>query len=572
MASTCANHSSAGESCLKPAPFSCKNCRLVSYCGSECQREHWAIHKKDCKCDVMSKTWKPAWTVENRTPDFVQEVIKSFEFGGSKYLWGNVPAIDVLRLDKNEGVSYDKELNVLFAASGDLRNVIATITSLPDSFDKGLSAVLNDKEFDVVARNAIMLLLCLTINDPEEAASAITHIWYSSSIWESHMNLLQENIRPLIAKVCAETEGNSQDALLVTWKFGPSSLQLALSNDDWKRLLNFLKVPAGLTVDRANEIRTAVTLAKECRDFRDRKYATMPCAHRLAEERFRQDGLMVPFAGSRKPYTVPNPTMFQNPNEWPMPYVADPLHGWDMHEISAKSSSPATSDRYGILQAHVQTLLQLFHSRLRTHSCSFQLFNLNATELPDYLKEASFSRIEMANISDVGYLGCAMSLFTLSPLLQRPSDNPHATLLMLFMNAAREKLTTQDELAENTRLVPVLALAGFVRPPRPGSEPYGPDFMLFIRAAGFYMDFETCFDRYIKDQHFDLVGSVCGMEMKKTHTIVEKWPWSPKLRPGQPGSRQEFDSLVQSAYAGHERYVEWKSVGRSMIESMSVGG
>lgn len=277
----------------------------------------------------MSETWKPAWTIEDRTPDFVQEVAKSFEFGGSKHFWGNTPAIDVLRLDKNEGVDYDKKLNLLFAgksekallrlhdsrlidmylplASGDLRNVIKTITSLPDSFDKELSVVLNDKEFDVFARNAIMLLLCLVIVEPEEAASAITHIWYSSLIQESHINLLQEKIRPRIAQVCARVEGNSEDALQTTWEFETSSLQVTLSNDNWKRLLNFLKVPAGLTVDRANEIRTAVTLAKECRDFRDRKYSTMPRPHRLAEERFREDGIMVPFGGSRKPYTVPNP-------------------------------------------------------------------------------------------------------------------------------------------------------------------------------------------------------------------------------------------------------------------------
>jgi hypothetical protein len=277
----------------------------------------------------MSETWKPAWTIEDRTPDFVQEVAKSLEFGGSKHFWGNTPAIDVLRLDKNEGVDYDKKLNLLFAgksekallrlhdsrlidmylplASGDLRNVIKTITSLPDSFDKELSVVLNDKEFDVFARNAIMLLLCLVIVEPEEAASAITHIWYSSLIQESHINLLQEKIRPRIAQVCARIEGNSEDALQTTWEFETSSLQVTLSNDNWKRLLNFLKVPAGLTVDRANEIRTAVTLAKECRDFRDRKYSTMPRPHRLAEERFREDGIMVPFGGSRKPYTVPNP-------------------------------------------------------------------------------------------------------------------------------------------------------------------------------------------------------------------------------------------------------------------------
>lgn len=36
-------------------------------------------------------------------------------FGTKKYLWGNVPALDVLRLDSNEGVEYDGPLRVLFA-------------------------------------------------------------------------------------------------------------------------------------------------------------------------------------------------------------------------------------------------------------------------------------------------------------------------------------------------------------------------------------------------------------------------------------------------------------------------
>lgn len=105
----------------------------------------------------------------------------------------------------------------------------------------------------------------------------------------------------------------------------------------------------------------------------------------------------------------------------------------------------------------------------------------------------------MANVCDVSYLGCARSLVDLSPLLQRPSENPHATILMLFMNAACKKFTTQDEIKETLRLVPVLSLAGFVRPPRPGLEPYGPDFMLFNRALGFYMDLETYFPRYVQE-------------------------------------------------------------------------
>lgn len=36
-------------------------------------------------------------------------------FGGGRKLWGDVPAIDVLALDGNEGASWEEEVKVLFA-------------------------------------------------------------------------------------------------------------------------------------------------------------------------------------------------------------------------------------------------------------------------------------------------------------------------------------------------------------------------------------------------------------------------------------------------------------------------
>lgn len=35
--------------------------------------------------------------------------------GTIRYLWGNMPSIDVLQLSSNEGVDYSKDLNILFA-------------------------------------------------------------------------------------------------------------------------------------------------------------------------------------------------------------------------------------------------------------------------------------------------------------------------------------------------------------------------------------------------------------------------------------------------------------------------
>jgi hypothetical protein len=48
--------------------------------------------------------------------------------------------------------------------------------------------------------------------------------------------------------------------------------------------------------------------------------------------------------------------------------------------------------------------------------------------------------------------------------------------------------------------------------------------------------------------------------MKETHTIIDKWPYRLKLRPGQPGAQEEFDRCISGGMSGKERYVEWKRV------------
>lgn len=73
---------------------------------------------------------------------------------------------------------------------------------------------MNDLEFDVVARNAILLLLALTSQDstnpgetkdtstPTDIAEALVHIWYSASIPSSVLSLLQNRVKPLIVELC----------------------------------------------------------------------------------------------------------------------------------------------------------------------------------------------------------------------------------------------------------------------------------------------------------------------------------------------------------------------------------
>jgi hypothetical protein len=94
---------------------------------------------------------------------------------GGQYLWGNTPALDILKLEGNEGESTERNFNLLFAASGDLRNIIETIVSLPNEYKGTIRVVINDVNFNVVAMNIILLMVALHF-EPEEAAATILHV------------------------------------------------------------------------------------------------------------------------------------------------------------------------------------------------------------------------------------------------------------------------------------------------------------------------------------------------------------------------------------------------------------
>lgn len=68
-----------------------------------------------------------------------------------------------------------------------------------------------------------------------------------------------------------------------------------------------MTIPEGLTAERANQIRTAVTLAKCRKDYRDRHLLFQTPSHRIAINRFSEDGLLLPFGSRRYDFREPNP-------------------------------------------------------------------------------------------------------------------------------------------------------------------------------------------------------------------------------------------------------------------------
>lgn len=179
---------------------------------------------------------------------------------------------------------------------------------IPTAYDQSLNVHINDRDFDVVARNAIMLLVLLTAEDTAAAVECTIHIWYSAQIRETDMDLLRSSVLPLITDVCSKISSKAPGAVLgKTWIFGDRSLRLVLTKKEWSTLLDYFEVPEGLSSSQAQQIRTGVTLAKGRRDYRERRLSAQVPAHRGCINRFREDGILLPFGYSRDLFVAPNP-------------------------------------------------------------------------------------------------------------------------------------------------------------------------------------------------------------------------------------------------------------------------
>ncbi|KAH0421179.1 hypothetical protein CcaCcLH18_13597 [Colletotrichum camelliae] len=557
----CANQAPDNTKCNSTGRFACKNCLLITYCGPECQKSHWAMHKLDCKSRLGKEGWQPGWVLENRNPAFVGDGPPQVAYGGGKYLWGNVPAFDVLQLGANEGVSYNEQLRLLFAASGDLRNIVKTIAKLPNSYTQPIEVTINDRDLDIVARNAIMLLIALVVDDVDVAADCIIHVWYSALLRKSDLDILQHRIRPVLEEVCHKLKGKGADTLQAkTWMFGQRSLRLVLKRSAWDDLLFFTDTPKDLTANQAHEFRKAVTLAEGRKDYRDRHLLLQSPSHRIALTRFREDGLLLPFGAARDAFRHPNPTIYQE-TSWPMYDNADPLNGWSAKDVQETQIGPATADIYGKLFTSLRTVLQAFLRRLSSSQTSFRLFHMDASALPKFLENSTFSRIEVSNISDAGYLGIHHTLDLMIPLLQSPLVNPHATLITLFMNAVDEHATEMERLTDMKADGTVMKrIYKYLSPSGRPLNYYDTTIFKIMAAGDCVPTYDHVFDRHAAKLMFSRSARLVGAAMKGSHTVIEKWPFRLKLRPGQTGAQEEFDRLLGGGVSSKERYVEWKRV------------
>jgi len=380
-----------------------------------------------------------------------------------------------------------------FVASGDMRNLVKTMADLPAEYQRPTMSVMNDLDFDVVARNAIMLLLMLLTEDREQASTTALHIWYSALVREADLDILANTVRPLIENVVHKISTKDSDSLQAkTWKINKSSLRLVLTQEQWSKLLRFLDVPANVDGSVATEVRASVTMAPLRKDYVQRSLILQQPYHRVCKMRFREDGVLLPFGHSRESFVIPNPTFFQAAS-WPMMDSAESCGGWSFPDISATPSGTASNDIYAKLYIHVKDHLMRFHERANSTGLDLELHNRHAAELPSVLKAGSFARIETSNIADLYYMGAKNVVERLIPLLQTPTHNRHAMLMTTFMNAVQEEQSGDERKSTQTEMPAVLKYLPLSSFPR--HDPPNAAFMVMQSGMNIVRDGDHYFDR-----------------------------------------------------------------------------
>ncbi|EEB93239.1 hypothetical protein MPER_08134, partial [Moniliophthora perniciosa FA553] len=270
----------------------------------------------DCKNIMNSKSWKPQWEVQRRTPSFMdnshitdpQAPIAGQEaFGGGITLWGNIPAIDLLRVPDSPAIASepveDLNLSLAFAgkSSGDLRNLIKTVNSLPEGYSGQLTILLNDRNPLVASRNVLILTFLGIMDSVDEAAEFALHLWYSIFLpmeHASHAHMALSRHEILKQGFRGQNVPLTQSSTLST-TFSLATLERIVAN------MKFTSVDPWT----ANNALNAVMNGPERIDHRERFYAGLKPSHRVAMEQWKRFGLLLPFSTANANFNLANPSL-----------------------------------------------------------------------------------------------------------------------------------------------------------------------------------------------------------------------------------------------------------------------
>ncbi|KAG9037512.1 hypothetical protein FS837_001432 [Tulasnella sp. UAMH 9824] len=391
-------------------------------------------------------------------------------FGGAgTYLWGNMAACNILNVPMNEsGDIKTRDINLCFAASGDLRNVIKTLNGLPLDYSGRCTLVVNDFHPQVAVRNVLLLCMLLDPSGPsaELTAEAVLHTIYSSSLTSAQSQFVSgwmDRVSQFIqgASSLYHGEMNFGSSTKLEWYY-PQQVAFLLRK---LQAASFSK--AVCEVNRLKHMKSPQRI-----DYRDRHCSSLRQRHRVGYVQWLDTGVLLPFGQPVDSFDKPNKfvpsvlrshekphsqtcfdfgrLLYSEDAEWLLMDSASPVQAWSPLEVeeTRKQKGLPDEDYFGNLFFHIKQQLEDFITRARRFKLSVLLFSVDLNILPEVLDLAMkgkpklmFDRVETSNVMDT--TGPSSIISNWGPRLNR--KNPHAALLMYSMNFA---LKVKDGAAE----------------------------------------------------------------------------------------------------------------------------
>ena len=204
-------------------------------------------------------------------------------------------------------------------------------------------------------------------------------------------------------------------------------------------------------------------------------------------------------------------------------------------------------------------MLRRFCTKMHESPLRFVLYEgdaeaLSSTTSQTVETERYFDRIEVSNIADMPYVGLAGVLGKLGPLLKGPSENRHATLITLFMNATHQVEQHRGEKWQVGQVGRAMNKMMDILPLNPNMMRVNhPETIKRVFAKDLVGDNDEMFAYYWTQMiPADWIAAQCGMCERKKNKVIAKWPVCQL-----PDPKERFLLLLKSGHVGRERYVEW---------------